>query len=365
MGSLGMVEFELKYVDAQRDRRGQVLYYYFRRGGRRWRLPGEPLSEGFMAEYRRLLAETAPSAGSTQRQTNPPGSFGALVLDYFAAPEFRAKAANTQKMYRHVLEPLAELHGHKPVALLERRHIRQWRDARGDTPGIANMVVKVVRLLLSYAVDGEYRKDNPAQRIKLFKLGEYRAWSDEECAAFELRWPRGTMQRRAYTLAKYTGQHCGDLARMTRAHCKDGSIRVVQQKTGAELWICQHQDLAAELSDVGHLSLLTTSKDAAFDSDSLRQWFAGAIDQAGLPDDCVLHGLRKTAARMLAEAGCSVHEIMSVTGHKSLAEVERYTRAAGQKKLASAAILKLEQNSNRTEIAKPPHTRSAKHKPKD
>jgi hypothetical protein len=41
-----------------------------------------------------------------------------------------------------------------------------------------------------------------------------------------------------------------------------------------------------------------------------------------------MHGLRKVAARDLAEAGCSVHEIMSVTGHKSLAEVERYTKAA-------------------------------------
>jgi integrase-like protein len=43
--------------------------------------------------------------------------------------------------------------------------------------------------------------------------------------------------------------------------------------------------------------------------------------------DRVLHGLRKTAALSLAEAGCTVHEIQAITGHKSLAEVERYTRA--------------------------------------
>jgi len=358
-----MVEFELKYVDAQRDRGGRVLYYYFRRGGRRWRLHGEPLSEGFMAEYRRLLAETAPS--NAECLIDPPGSFGALVTDYFASPEFRAKAANTQKMYRQILEPLSQLHGRKPVRLLERRHVKQWRDARGETPGTANMVVKVVRLLLSYAVEMEYRKDNPAQRIKLFPLGEYRSWSEEECAAFETRWALGTMQRRAYALAKYTGQRCGDLARMTRAHCKDGFIRVVQQKTGAELWIRQHQNLTAELSNVDQLSLLTSSKGAAFDPDSLGRWFANAIDQAGLPDDCVLHGLRKTAARMLADAGCSVHEIMSVTGHRSLAEVERYTRAAHQKKLASAAILKLEQNTDRTGSAKRPLRLTAKRKPRD
>jgi hypothetical protein len=60
------------------------------------------------------------------------------------------------------IEPLAETHGHKPVALLERRHVKQWRDARGKTPGMANMVVRVVRMLLNYAVDNEYRRDNPA-----------------------------------------------------------------------------------------------------------------------------------------------------------------------------------------------------------
>jgi len=72
----------------------------------------------------------------------------------------------------------------------------------------------------------------------------------------------------------------------------------------------------------------------------------------------------KTAARMLAEAGCSVYEIMSVTGHKSITEVERYTREASQKKLAPAALLKLEQNANGTESAKRAPDRSAKQKPR-
>ena len=83
------------------------------------------------------------------------------------------------------------------------------------------------------------------------------------------------------------------------------------------------------------MSLLTK----ADGSDSLSMWFASAIDEAGLPDACVMHGLRKTAARMLAEVGCSTHEIASITGHAALAEIERYTKAANQKKLATAAIL--------------------------
>jgi len=326
-----MTQVDLAYVKPERDRDGRVRYWYFRRSGRRWRPPGEPMSPGFMAEYHRLVAATAPARQGQGKGELLPGSFGALVTDYLASPEFRGKRPSTQKIYRLVLEPLAEKNAANPVALLERRHIKDWRNARSETPGMANMVVSVVRALLKYAVDEGYRPDNPASKIKAFKLDEHRAWTDEECAAFEARWPSGTMQRRAYMLARYTGQRCGDIANMTRAHRKDGFIRVVQQKTGTELWIREHRDLTAELAlGGGHMSLLTRRDGSAFDSNSLGMWFANAIGDAGLPDACVMHGLRKTAAKTMAEYGCSVHEIMSVTGHKSLKEVQRYTQAADE-----------------------------------
>jgi hypothetical protein len=44
-----------------------------------------------------------------------------------------------------------------------------------------------------------------------------------------------------------------------------------------------------------------------------------------------MHGLRKTAARTLAEVGCSTNEIASNTGHAALTEIERNTKAANQK----------------------------------
>jgi integrase len=348
-----MTQVELPYVNAQRARDGRPKYWYFRRSGRRWRLPGEPFTPAFMAEYQRLLKATEPDS-SASLDDLPPGSFGALVLDYLASPEFKATRPNTQKVYRRVLEGLARIHGRDPVALLERRHVKALRDARSETPGAANQLVSVMRMLLNYAVENELRTDNPAQRIKLFKGGEHRAWTDEECAIFEAHWPPGSMQRRAYMLAKYTGQRCGDVAGMTVAHRnKDGSIRVVQQKTGTEVTIPEHRDLAAELAlGGGHMSLLTKSDGSSFDANGLGQWFADAIEKAGLPDECVMHGLRKTAARMLAEAGCSAHQIASVTGHRSLKEIERYTRQADQKLLSTAAIHLLEQNRNRTASGK-------------
>jgi integrase len=53
---------------------------------------------------------------------------------------------------------------------------------------------------------------------------------------------------------------------------------------------------------------------------------------------CAAHGLRKAACRRGAEAGWTVHQIASWSGHKTLKEVERYTRAADQKRLAESAM---------------------------
>ena len=52
-------------------------------------------------------------------------------------------------------------------------------------------------------------------------------------------------------------------------------------------------------------------------------------------------GLRKAAARRLAEVGCTTKQVAAVTGHKSLNEIERYTRAADQERLAQEAVAKL------------------------
>ena len=70
-----------------------------------------------------------------------------------------------------------------------------------------------------------------------------------------------------------------------------------------------------------------------------------AAAAAGLSRKCVPHGLRKACLRRLAEHGGSAKEIAAVSGHKSLGEVERYTAAADQRKLSTAAIAKLRETN--------------------
>ena len=46
------------------------------------------------------------------------------------------------------------------------------------------------------------------------------------------------------------------------------------------------------------------------------------------------------AAWPLAEAGCTVHEIGAISGHATLREIERYTKAADQARLARNAMVR-------------------------
>jgi integrase len=142
-----------------------------------------------------------------------------------------------------------------------------------------------------------------------------------------------------------TGQRLTDQVAMTRADRNAGEIRVRQSKTDEELWIPEHRELTAELARgvVGITTLLTTpTQGKPFDPIYYGSWFADAIDKAGLPDDCVLHGLRKCAARKLADLGCSEETIKAVTGHVTSRMVAKYVKGANQRKLAKAAMRKWE-----------------------
>jgi site-specific recombinase XerD len=77
-----------------------------------------------------------------------------------------------------------------------------------------------------------------------------------------------------------------------------------------------------------------------------------AVKKAGLSSECLPHGLRKAQMRRLAEGGASAKQIASISGHKTLREIERYTDAADQKRLSRGAIAKLKREprvSNRSE----------------
>jgi integrase len=129
---------------------------------------------------------------------------------------------------------------------------------------------------------------------------------------------------------------------MGRQHIRDGVLSVRQQKTGTALAIPVSPALAAVLDATpsNHLTFLLSERMEPFEPMAFTKWFKRCCGAAGL-SNCSAHGLRKAACRRLAEAGCSANEIAAISGHTSLREVERYTKAADQARMARNALRRI------------------------
>ena len=214
--------------------------------------------------------------------------------------------------------------------------------AAAARPGAASNLLRTISILMSHAVAIGWRSDNPTAGIKRLRTkGDgFHTWTEAEVARFEARHPSASMARLALALLLYTGQRRSDAITLGRQHVRGGRISVKQQKTKARLEIPTHHHLSVELEQTppDRMAFLQTARGRPFRSgNSFYNWFKDRCRKAGVPH-CAPHGLRKLIATRLAEAGATPHQIAAVTGHASLKEVERYTRAASQKPLSDQAM---------------------------
>jgi integrase len=290
-----------------------------------------------MQAYQDAISGPAPLI----RSRHKPGTLGALAADFFRSTEFANLKPSSQRLYRIALDSVTERDGHRLVRDLPTDKARKVIQEIGATrPGMANLTTKVLRRLFAYAVSIGLRRDNPFTRLPSYKLGKHHTWNDAELEAFERRWPLGTRERLAYAILLYTGQRVGDAVRMRRSDIRKGAIHVIQQKTGAELYIALHPALqrAIEAGPSNGIYLIGDRAGRPIKSRRLSVLIRSAARATGLPPECVAHGLRKAALRRLAEHGSTAKQIQAVSGHRTLTEVERYTEQANQARLAEAAI---------------------------
>jgi integrase len=276
------------------------------------------------------------------------GSVGALVGAYLSSLGFTNLAPETQRSVRNILERFREEHGDKRINTLQREHVQKMVNSRADTPSAARNFLKGLRAIMSFAVEIGARGDNPALGVKRPKIRTpgFRTWTEEDIAAFENKYPIGSQPRLAMALMLFTGQRRSDIVHIGRQQVRNGMIEVRQRKTGTVLKIPIHPELQAlmDATPKSQLTFLTTTQGKPFKSAaSFGNWFGDCCRAAGLPKGTAAHGFRKAACRRLAEAGCTALEIMAISGHKSLSEVQRYCSDASQAQMARAAQAKASQ----------------------
>jgi integrase len=199
------------------------------------------------------------------------------------------------------------------------------------------------------------------------KSGGYRMWTDEMWERMEATYKLGSKPRLTFDLAGYTGQRRGDVYVLgwdqfipPEEGLPYGSLRVEQEKGASGEPYVAHIPILDEL----HRSLEAAKTEGILGSkffirldhadqpyvkesfgNTVRKW----LDHAGIPKGYSLHGLRKLCVCRLIERGCDPHDVMAVTGHQTLKEIDRYAKAYFREKKKADVYKKWRAGAVKTE----------------
>ncbi|MFU0504175.1 tyrosine-type recombinase/integrase [Pseudaminobacter sp. NGMCC 1.201702] len=318
-------------------------YYYHRASGKR--LAGKPGTATFIAS----IAEAEQSMA--KRGT---GTLAGIIRDFQQTAKWRKLAPSTQKEYARVFTFWEDKFGTLPKRGLSqktfRRDVISWHDEfSADKPREADNRVTVLARVLSWAAKDSDLEKNVLDGFERAYTSDRsdKIWLPEHVDAF-MAVADSEMQL-AMVLALHTGQRQADIRKLAWSQYDGQTITLRQGKTGAHVRVPCTQALKATLDAIprrGALILLTKT-DKAFQ----KRYFAECWDKAAKlaaekrPDiaDLHFHDIRGTTVTMLFEAGCTVAEVASITGHtlrRAQEILDRYLSRTST--MATNAIAKFE-----------------------
>lgn len=326
---------------------GSKVYYSFQknrgteRAGDRTRIPYDPTDERFWKLYNRLCAST----------DKHPGTIFELVREYRAhkLPDFKPA---TQRDYDSYLTFLEDEVGPFQTFELTTPAVQKLHDLmKEQSKTRARHLVSVVRSLCKFGMPRGLIGHNPARDVDMVKVKvnpsePWPQWAID--LIFEhARWEVQTF----VSLGLYTGQRSQDILDTKLSDVKGNTISVVQSKTDKRLMVPVHRNLLPTIHaarDRGYEWFVPRPDGTQLDGNSWRAMWGRELRKAPLRPirDCTEpkikpHGLCKNAHVSLREAGCSIEDIMSITG-RSRQMVEYYCRDYDQAKMAKGALLKWE-----------------------
>jgi integrase len=344
------VKLDMDYLYRQTDRNGK-WFYYFRRNGKKTRLPA-PSDPAFHAAYAKALGST-----SNVKERKPKASAGKhgsikwLCERYYQTAEFKVLASSTQRVRRGILDNIlseewrtsGRAFGAFRFADVKPLHVREIKDAKADLPEAANARIKALRQVFTWAKKAGHVETNPALEVGYVhsKTDGHHTWTVAEVYQFWEKWPLGTREYLASCILLFTGVRRQDAPRLGRGMERDGELSFRAGKNGMQIDVPVVNMLreAIEASPSGHMTYLVTEFGKPFTAAGFGNWFGERCRKAGVPGRA--HGLRKAGACILAENGATDHELMSIYGWTTLKQAGLYTRKANRARLARSGIQKL------------------------
>lgn len=361
-----MVKAKIKGINTVRKRLADgsiAIYYYHRASG--MRLPGSPGDPKFLAAF----------AEAERLRPHDVENVNAIIREYLQSYAFERKAASTKREYKRMLLALGEKFGTLPLRALASPRVSgvflDYQEEIARTrPREADNRLSVLSTVFSRAKRKGKIRSNPLHDFERLYSGDRseKIWTADDITTFMADAP--VELQVALILALHTGQRYGDLIRLEWSQYSGTTILLRQRKTKALVPIHVSQNLRRTLDGMPRLGKnILTRADG-------RPWFTDANDKAlskawsahmivcGLrPQNYAsltqqeksqflrFNDLRGTAVTLLAEAGCEVPQIASITGHTLQSATRILEKYMAMTPALSRAAIQAFENSPATAFA--------------
>lgn len=344
------------FVTCERSRHGKVVFYFRKGKGKRTRLPNLNAPD-FDTKYLAALSAIEPP----RRALAGAGSLAWLITRYKDSGAYAALADATKRQRDNILKGVSTKAGHHPYKSVSRKSVVNGREARASTPAQARNYLDAMRGLFRWALDAELVVADPTETVKNPKRQDgdgFVAWSEDDVAAYEAKWPEGTKERVWLHVLLYTGLRRGDAVMIGKQHIRDGvaTIKTEKSKFKMEVSIPILLVLAKTLAagPTGDLALIVGDNGKPLTKETFGNYFRVACGKAGLKKRSA-HGVRKIGAIRAAEAGATDKELDALFGWEGGMMSKLYTKNAERKRLAKQASEKIENAQRPHLISDGPH----------
>lgn len=318
--------------------------YYRRRAGGETRLV--PLPPDLPHDHPDFLSAWADAArGDPAPQRPKAGTVASILAALVASDRWHGLSASYRgpTLGLHMRE-IGARYGALPLRAIADRHIRKDVADAGNP----RTRLRAWRLLCGFALDHAWVHADASRVVRTPRRAPavpHPPWTAEDVERFRARWPIGTVPRAAMELLHWTGARISDAVLIGPQHVgRDGVLTYTQTKTGQLAhvpWTCQLAPWAPFDADralmiealtplAGQLTFLATQAGRPRSVKALGTLMRASCEAAGI--DASAHGLRKSRAIAMIEAGATPHQAAAWTGHKTLDELIDYARDYDRRK---------------------------------
>ena len=266
-----------------------------------------------------------------------------LVQKYYTSNDYNMLRDRSKKDYEYflgvMLDNFADVKFDELTSKQAKHAYEEWV-ARGIS--LANHVCTVSSIVYRYAIEMEYAEVNPFANVRRKTAPQRKVvWSEDDVRQFldtaysEFQWRSlGLIVHMAYEWC----QRLGDMRLLTwdNLDLPEKKLYLEQSKRMAEVTLPIEDDLLEMLTqqeqDFGFQSYVAPRTSPAqgeyhpYSMERLSKAGRAVMREAGLPDELRLMDLRRTGTTQMVEAGVSMGQIMSVTGHSNPQSVKPYMK---------------------------------------